>query len=131
MLGKLFTTKRGHLIVNSVAAVFGVVLVIAIDRPRDGTVVFLAVTATESGMFSLVYGLRSAWRKSEAARAVFWAVFAYFLLATELLIGFIRPYRYDWFDDVRELLYLGLAIAGLNLLLTLGRLLGWDALYRR
>lgn len=124
MLGKLIGTRKGNLAANSVFASIGIVLVIVIDSPRTGTIVFLAITALESGVFSLVYGLRSSWRQEPAARAVFWAVFAYFALSFVLLIGFLFPYRFNWFDDVRELLYLGLAVAGLNLVLTLMRVLG-------
>lgn len=124
MLGKLLRSPRGIVAINSVAAVIGVCLVIAIDSPRTGTIVFLAVTSFESSTFCLVYGLRSAWWREPAARAVFWAVLAYAGLSSLLLLGFLRPYRYSWFDDLRELLYLGLAIAGLNLCLTLTRVLG-------
>lgn len=124
MLGKLFKTPRGTVIINSVAAVIGICLVTLIQSPRTGTIVFLAVTSFESSTFSLVYGLRSAWWREPAARAIFWVVLAYAGLSTVLLVGFLFPYRFDWFDDVRELLYLGLAIAGLNLCLTLTRVLG-------
>jgi hypothetical protein len=126
MLGKLFRKRRATRTANIIATVVGICLVIGIDSPRTGTVVFLAVTAVESGVFSFIYGLRSAWWRTEAARAIFWVVFAYFALSTELLIGFLRPYRYAWFDDMRELLYLGFAIAGLNLVLVLARVLGQD-----
>jgi hypothetical protein len=126
MLGKLFTTPRGNLVLNTAFSVVGILLVIIINAPRTGTIVFLAVTAAESGLFSLVYGLRSSWRREPAARAVFWAVFAYFGLASVLIIGFLFPWRFDEFDDVRELTYLGLAVAGFNLLLTLTRILRQD-----
>jgi hypothetical protein len=131
MLGKLFLTRRGTLVINSLAAVVGIILVIGIDAPRDGTIIFLAVTAFESGTFSLIYGLRSAWWREPAARAIFWVVLAYFALASLLLLGFLRPYRYSWFDDLRELLYLGLSIAGLNLVLVLTRVLGRGIFSRR
>ena len=128
MLGKLITTRRGNLIINSLAALVGFTLVIAIDASRTGTTIFLAVTALESGVFSLIYGLRSDWRGEPAARAVFWTVLAYFALATHLLTLYIWPARFWWTDDLRELLYLGLAVAGLNLVLTLPRVLGRRAL---
>ena len=124
MLGKLFLTPKGTFVLNGLAALVGIYLVIAIDSPRTGTIVFLAVTSFESSTFCIVYGLRSAWWKEPAARAVFWAILAYAGLSSLLLLGFLRPYRYAWFDDLRELLYLGLAIAGLNLCLTLTRVLG-------
>lgn len=131
MLGKLFLTPKGTMVINTVAAIIGIVLVIGIDAPRDGTIVFLAVTAAESGTFCLIYGLRSAWWREPAARAIFWVVLAYWALSSLLLLGFLRPYRYSWFDDLRELLYLGLSIAGLNLVLVLTRVLGRGIFSRR
>lgn len=130
MLGKLFTTRTGNRAANAVAALVGIILVITVDSSRTGTIVFLFVTALESGAFSLIYGLRSDWRKEPAARAVFWAVLAYFGLAAHLLTLYIWPRRFWWTDDLRELLYLGLAVAGLNLVLTVVRVLG-RRVYRR
>lgn len=130
MLGKLFTTRTGNHVANTVAALVGIVLVILVDSPRTGTIVFLSITALESGAFSLIYGLRSDWRKEPAARAVFWAVLAYFAVAAHLLTMYLWPRRFWWTDDLRELLYLGLAVAGLNLVLTVIRLLG-RRVYRR
>lgn len=130
MLGKLLSTQRGTTVVTTVFALVGILLVISIDEPRTGTIVFLAVTALESGVFSLVYGLRSDWRREPAARAVFWTVLAYFAVALHLLTMYLWSVRFWWTDDLRELLYLGLAVAGLNLVLTLTRVLG-PRVYRR
>jgi hypothetical protein len=124
MLGKLFHTARGTMVINAVAAAIGIGLVIQTDDPRTGTIVFLAVTCVESGVFSLIYGLRSAWWREPAARAIFWVVLAYFVLALQLLTLYIWPVRFWWTDDLRELLYLAFAVAGLNLVLTLVRVLG-------
>lgn len=122
MFAKL-TTPRGILITNTVAALVGLGLAWAIDSPRTGTIIFLAVTAVESGVFSLVYGLRSSWHREPAARAVFWAVLAYFGVAAHLLTLYLWSARFWWTASLRELLYLGLGVAGLNLVLTLGRVL--------
>jgi hypothetical protein len=123
MLGKLFTSPRGTVALNTAALVVGIILVIAVESPRIGTIVFLAVTALESGLFVLIYGLRSQWHREPAARAVFWAVTAYFTIAAHLLTMYIWSVRWWWTDDLRELLYLGLAVAGLNLVLTVVRVL--------
>lgn len=127
MLGKLFTTPRGTLVLNTAALLVGIILVIAVNAPRVGTIVFLAVTAVESGLFVLIYGLRSEWRREPAARAVFWIVLAYFGNAAHLLTLYGWTNRFWWSDDLRELLYLGLAVAGLNLVLTVVRVLRADA----
>ena len=131
MLGKLFRKPSTVVQINSVAALIGILVVITIDTPRTGTVVFLVVTALESGAFTLVYGLRSDWRRAPAARAVFWAVFAYFAVAAQLITMYLWTHRFWWTDDVRELLSLGLALAGLNLVLVLGRELGPRAFQRQ
>lgn len=130
MLGKLFTTQRGTTLINTAAAVFGIYLVIVIDSPRVGTILFLTVTCIESGVFSLIYGLRSAWWRVPAARAIFWVVLAYFFMSAQLIQMYLSPRRWWWSDDLRELLYMVFAIAGLNLVLTLTRVLG-RAVYTR
>lgn len=130
MLGKLFGTAAGNRIIITLAALAGLLVAIFIDTPRTGTIVFLIVTAVESGVFSLIYGLRSDWRQAPAARAVFWAVLAYFAVAAHLVTMYVWPRRFWWTDDLRELLYLGLALAGLNLVLVLTRVLG-RRVYRR
>lgn len=131
MPSRLFTTPRGTLILNTLATLVGIYLVIAIDSPRTGTTLFLAVTCAESGIFSLVYGLRSAWWREAAARAIFWVVLAYFLLSGQLLHMYLSTHRWWWSDDLREILYMGFAIAGLNLVLTLTRVLGRGVYTRR
>lgn len=123
MLGKLFTSPRGTVVLNTAALVVGIVLVISVHSPRIGTIVFLAVTAVESGLFVLIYGLRSMWWREPAARAVFWIVLAYCGLAVHLVTLYAWSARWWWTDDLRELLYLGLAVAGLNLVLTVVRVL--------
>lgn len=127
MLGKLFTSPRGTRLLNTLAVLGGIALVIAVDSPRAGTIVFLAVTAFESGLFCLIYGLRSQWHREPAARAVFWAVLAYFGVAAHLLTMYVWSVRFWWTAPLRELLYLGLAVAGLNLVLTVVRVQRADA----
>lgn len=106
------------------AAFVGLLTAYFIDDPRTGTAIFVTVTAIESGAFSVIYGFRSDWRIDPASRAIFWAVFTYFLIAAQLATMYAWPRRYWWTDDLRELLYLGLVLAGLNLVLTLVRVLG-------
>jgi FtsH-binding integral membrane protein len=124
MIGRIFGTRTGNRVIMWCAAVVGLILSLTINEPRTGTMVFVAVTAVESGVFSAIYGLRSDWRQDPASRAVFWAVFAYFLIAAHLVTLYGWTTRYWWTDDLRELLYLGLVLAGLNLVLTLVRVLG-------
>jgi hypothetical protein len=130
MVRKLFSTDSGTRIIVGIAAVIGLVATLSIRDGRTGTIVFLIITAIESGVFSLVYGLRSDWRQAPAARAVFWTVLAYFAVSAQLITMYLWETRYWWTYELRELLYLGLALAGLNLVLTLTRVLG-PRVYRR
>lgn len=130
MFGKLFGTVAGNRLIIWIAALVGAACVLLIDSPRTGTIVFVAVTCIESGLFSAIYGLRSDWRGEPAARAVFWSVFTYFLVAAQLLTLYVWTARPWWSDDLRELLYLFFMLAGLNLLLTVIRILG-RRVYRR
>jgi hypothetical protein len=123
MLGKLRHTRKGHLLICWAVAFIGIVLVITVDNTRAGTLVFVSVTALESGLFCLIYGLRATWREVPAARAVFWAVLAYFGVTAHLVTLYAWSTRFWWTDDLRELLFLGLVVAGLNLVLTLGRVM--------
>lgn len=124
MIGRLITSRRAIFAANCLVAVIGLVLIVLVNEPRTGTIVFLTVTTLESGVFSAGVLLRSTWWRVEAARAVFWTVLAYFGVAAHLWTLYVWPTRWWWSDDLRELLYLGLAVAGLNLVLTLRRVLG-------
>lgn len=123
MRGNLLTTHSGTMAINTAAGLVGILAATAIDTCCSGTTFFLCVTAAESGVFVVVYGFHSSWRREPAARAVFWAVLAYCGVSTHLATLYIWPRVYWWSDDLREALYLGLAIAGLNLVLTLIRVL--------
>lgn len=123
MLGRLFNTQRGQRAICSAVALVGIALVILVSDTRIGIIVFVTVTAAESGLFCLVYGLRATWREVDAARAVFWAVLAYFGVSAHLVTLYVWSRRFWWSDDLRELLFLGLVVAGLNLVLTLRRVL--------
>lgn len=126
MIGIYSNSALGIKILNGLAAVAGAFVVLLIENPRVGTIIFLGITAVESGIFTAVYGLQSSWRKVPAARAVFWVVMAYWGLATHLLTMYLFSERWWWTDDLREILYLGLAVSGLNLVLTLRHVLHPD-----
>lgn len=123
MIGIYSNSALGIKILNGLAAVAGAFIVLLIENPRVGTIIFLGITAVESGIFTAVYGLQSSWRQVPAARAVFWVVMAYCGLATHLLTMYLFSERWWWTDDLREILYLGLAVSGLNLVLTLRHVL--------
>lgn len=131
MLGKLFTTPTGTVVLNTITTLVGILLVILIDHPRTGTVLFLVVIMAETTAFSLIYGLRSNWRREPAARAVFYFILSISALTLHAVTLYASTKRFWWSDDLREILYMGMAVAGLNLLLTLTRVLGRGIYSRR
>ncbi|AKJ71681.1 hypothetical protein SPI1_20 [Skermania phage SPI1] len=118
----LVETQRGNHWVLALFALAGLTLAVAGTRdPGAGTWRLLIVTAVESGAFVLIYGLRSSWRSEAAARAVFWLVASYFAVSAGTLALRLWP-RESWaITGIREIGYLGLSVAFLNLLLTLIR----------
>lgn len=118
---KLAKEKKIDTWILRVVAFIGIVLIVAIDDARTATIVFLLATCIESGLFSLIYGLRSRWRSSDAARAVFWIIFAYFALSCHILVSYFWRADYSIREELRQFFYLFLTIAGLNILLTVRR----------
>lgn len=115
-------SRRANQVVLSVMTVVGLILVWAIHDARLGTYLFLAFTAIQGWLFTGIYGTKSTWRATAASRALFWIIFTYTLVATQILVTGLLHYKPEWMDDVRQLLYMGLTLAGLNLLLTMVRL---------
>lgn len=108
-------------------ALVGVVFIVAVRDARMATVVFLLATCIESGLFSLFYGMRSQWRSSDAAKAVFWIIFSYFTLSCHVLVSYFWRADYSLREDIRQFLYLFMTIAGLNILLTVRRIQQYTA----
>lgn len=121
---RLLTTPRGTVVLNTIATMIGILLVIVIDSPRAGIVLFLTVIMVETTAFSLIYGLRSNWRREPAARAVFYFILSISALTLHAITLYASMKRFWWSDELRELLYMAMAVAGLNLVLTLIRVLG-------
>lgn len=115
-------TRRNNAGAMAIFALIGLVTVLSIDNARTGTYIFLIVTTVQAWSFTLFYGFVSTWRATAAARALFWIEFAYALVSTHILITTLTGYRPDWADDLRQFLYLGLALAAMNLILTTLRL---------
>ncbi len=122
MFARIVLTKRGNQIAVATAAAIVVALVVLIDNTRTGVMTMVALSAVESGLFVIVALFLSDWRKSDAMRAVVWAVFAYHVLAAHTFTLYKFPQRYWWSDDLRELIFGGLVVAGVNLTLTIVRL---------
>lgn len=115
-------TRRNNAVAMAGFALLGVAAVLAIDDSHTGTLTFLTVTAVQGWTFTVFYGVASTWRATAAARALFWIVLTYAAAATHILITKWTGYRPPWADDLRQILYLGLALAAANLMLTTVRL---------
>lgn len=118
---KLAAEKRVDSWILRIVGVAGIVFIVAARDARMSTIVFLMATCIESGLFSLMYGLRSRWRSSDAAKAVFWIIFSYFCLSCHILVSYLWRADYSLREDIRQFLYLFLTLAGLNILLTVRR----------
>lgn len=115
-------TRRNNAVALATFALIGLVTAVLINDSKTGTYVFLAVTAVQAWTFTLFFGLVSTWRVTAAARALFWIILAYALLSSHLLVTILADYRPAWNQGMRQLLYLGLALAAMNLILTTLRL---------
>lgn len=122
-------TRRNNLILFAAAAILGTVAVLFVDSADTANRVLLFITAVQGWAFTVFYGLASTWRTTAASRALFWIVLTYSLLATHVLASVLWSVKVEWFSGVRPFLWLGLALAGFNLLLTAIRLVleGRDA----
>lgn len=122
---RLLISPRLHRWILIIASLIGAVLIITIRDGRAATITFLSITAAESGIFILIFGFRASWRGVPAARAVFWAVLGYCGVSTSELAHLFWSYSgWWWTHTTRELIYLCLCIAGLNLVFVLNRILG-------
>lgn len=111
--------RAGHIILLLMALV-GVVLVVFVD---DGLAadIFLTVTTVEAWIFVLAYHFRSSWRLFAEARAVMGFALSFALLGSQIILTLWWGDDYPLRMDVRQILYLGLALGLMNMLLTLWR----------
>ena len=115
-------TRHVHHTLMWVFFVSALITLILADSPRDGSRFMLLAAAILAGIFSLIYGLKRAWRSGPAATAVFWIIFAYFCMASHMTVYMHWKWYRDTFYEVQQFLYMGLALAGLNLMLTILRM---------
>lgn len=118
---KIFTRRVNAALLLAMTVV-GLALVVLVRDPWTGTLIFLDVTAVQGWIFTAFYGLASTWRTTAAGRALFWIILTYTLIATQVVIAHVFRIDAEWFEDVRQVLYLALSVSGLNLLLTMVRL---------
>lgn len=111
--------RAGHIILLLMALV-GVVLVVFVD---DGLAadIFLTVTTVEAWIFVLAYHFRTSWRLFPEARAVMGFAVAFALLGSQIVLTLWLGDNYPLRMDIRQVLYLGLALGLMNMMLTLWR----------
>ncbi len=83
---------------------------------------FLGAIAALGWAFVGVYGIRSNWRSTAAGRGVMRLVLCLTVICTQGLVTVLTDYSYPGREVIRPLLLLGIALAILDLLLTLVRL---------
>lgn len=111
--------RAGHIILLLMALV-GVVLVVFVD---DGLAadIFLTVTTAEAWLFVILYHRHTSWRLFAEARAVMGFAFSFALLGSQIVLTLWAGDDYPLRMDIRQVLYLGLALGLMNMLLTLWR----------
>ena len=115
-------TSQAHHTLMWTFFVSALITLILADNSRDGSRFMLMTAGIEAGIFSLIYGLKRAWRSGPAATAVFWIIFAYFCMASHVTAYTQWKWYRETFYEVQQFLYMGLALAGLNLMLTILRM---------
>ncbi|AHH16601.1 putative membrane protein [Nocardia nova SH22a] len=96
-------------------------LYVAPDRETVGNSI-LAALAVVSWLFVAVYGLRSQWRATASGRAIMRLVMCIGLICTQGITAVLTDFGYPGRDIIRPLLLLGVAVAVLDLLITLVRI---------
>lgn len=112
--------RRVALLVSA-TAVGSVALAVEPDRDLIGNAI-LVLLASLSWVFVVVYGLRSSWRATPSGRAVMVLVTCIGAICTQGAVAIFTDYTYPGRDIIRPLLLLGVAVAVLDLLITLVRI---------
>lgn len=115
------TTLWNRLVLATVAIVGLIALVLVPDREAVATG-FLAAIALTGWAFVGAYGIRSNWRSTAAGRGVMRLMLCLTVICTQGMVTILTDYSYPGREVIRPLLLLGIALAVLDLLLTLVRL---------
>jgi hypothetical protein len=113
--------RKNH-VVLAVSTAAGLAAFFAVPDREDAATGFLAVIALLGWAFVLTYGLRSRWRSTAAGRGVMRLMLCLTLICTQGMATILSDYSYPGRDIIRPILLLGVALAILDLLLTLVRI---------
>ncbi|WP_378735429.1 hypothetical protein [Nocardia brasiliensis] len=105
-----------------VVAAVGLLAFLLIPDREAVASTYLGAIAVLGWSFVGIYGFRSAWRSTAAGRGVMRLVLCLAVICTQGLITILTDYSYPGREVIRPLLLLGIALAILDLLLTLVRL---------
>ena len=88
-------------------------------EPRLGANILIVTISALAGVFTLLYGLRSRWWKTHAGRAVLYMSVALTAFSGQVGISAWTGASYLWRNEIRFVLYFGLAVTLANLIRTL------------
>lgn len=114
-------TKRGNNVILAVFVIIGLVAVVAIRDAQLALYVFLQAAAVLSWVFVALFGLRSTWRQTDPAKALFWLGLTCALASTRGALVNVFDFQPWWIDDMGQLFYLAFITAILNMILTVAR----------
>lgn len=106
----------------AVALIAGLAAFLLLPDREVSASVFLAAIAVLGWAFVIAYGIRSAWRSTAAGRGVMRLMLCLTVICTQGMVTILTDYSYPGREVIRPLLLLGIALAVLDLLLTLIRL---------
>lgn len=106
----------------ALAAVAGLLAFLFVPDREALATGFLGAIAVLGWTFVAIYGIRSNWRSTAAGRGVMRLVLCLTVICTQGLVTVLTDYSYPGREVIRPLLLLGIALAILDLLLTLVRL---------
>ena len=115
------TTRWNRASLTALAAVGMLVLVLVPDREAVATV-YLGAIVVLGWIFVAVYAFRSRWRYTSGGRVVMQLMLCLTVICTQGLLTILTDYHYPGREVIRPLLLLGIALAVLDLLLTMVRL---------
>ncbi|WP_342800960.1 hypothetical protein [Nocardia sp. No.11] len=104
-----------------VAALAGLIAFLLVPDREALATGFLGAIGALGWAFVAVYGIRSNWRSTAAGRGVMRLVLCLTVICTQGMVTILTDYSYPGREVIRPLLLLGIALAILDLLLTLVR----------
>lgn len=115
-------TALWNRVVLAILTAAGLVAFVLISDREAVANAFLAAIVACGWAFVLAYGVRSQWRSTAAGRGVMRLMLCLSAICTQGLVTVLTDYSYPGREVIRPLLLLGIALAILDLLLTLVRL---------